>query len=163
MTAINRAPVGWLGFLGIKNFGRNPSTAAEVLAPTWDLSELYLATNRTWATVSSAITGLNQFAFNGPPAGQVWYVHSAGVITNALVAGNDVDCQMALYNEALGQSSPLIFNIVNPAPAVGARVTAAIPHPVVLNPGEALALHVTRFAGAAISFTGRMVYTRLDA
>lgn len=42
MSSINRIPSGFLGWLGIKNFGRNPATLVDGLAPTWDLSRLYL-------------------------------------------------------------------------------------------------------------------------
>ena len=55
MSSINRQPNGLLGFLGIKNFGRNPTSLGEQLAPTWDISRLYMADAAWWTRVDVAI------------------------------------------------------------------------------------------------------------
>jgi len=161
VTAINRAPVGWLGFLGIKNFGRNPAGASDVLAPTWDLAELYLAANRTWVTAPFTITGIGRFPTGQVPAGQVWRVDAYAYITNVLAAGNTVRMSICTYNAALDYPVPL-GGPVGSAIATE-RCVAALARPIILQPGESLGAYVESFAGANIPGNAYDSYTRLDA
>ena len=59
MTTLNRRPIGLLGYLGIKNGGRDPAQLAPVLSPTWDLEQLYLAGGSLYesVTVSGLVVG----------------------------------------------------------------------------------------------------------
>jgi hypothetical protein len=162
VTAINRQPTGWLGFLGIKNFGRNPSTAAQVLAPTWDLADLYLAQSRKWLTTSIAVNALGNYPCFGPPAGQVWHVWSFGGITPTLGTGETCDLVPLLWNAALGYGTPLSAgnNLLH---AVGHRATVALPYPIILTPGDQVGFAATRFTIGTLNTVVNCCYTILDA
>lgn len=163
MTSINRAPTGWLGFLGIKNGGRNPSQAGDFLSPTWDMSDLYLATNRVWITTGGNITATG--AAGGPvvPQNQVWYVQGFCVFAAPLVAGNVLDFEVTYYENAL--QLPVTFAGSAPqfAPVVGSRPSCKLPYPLFMHPGQALGFFVNTFAGANIAYTLNMVYSPLEA
>jgi len=163
VTSINRQPTGWLGFLGIKNFGRNPATAADVLAPTWDLADLYLSANRQFVSGAISLNAIGTFPAAGVPAGQVWYVHGFAAITNILAVGNTLQYQVMLYNVALGNAVPIAGTGPAAAVTAGSNAIAALQSPIILQPGEALGVYVTGFAGAAIGAVVNTAYTRLDA
>lgn len=163
MSFINKQPTGWLGFLGIKNFGRNPSRAAETLAPTWDLSDLYLATSRRLLTTAGTYTATGTFPAPAVPAGQVWYVYAAGWISAVLAAGNTLNAQLQIYNVALGQAVPLAGTGPQLGVPVGGRCVSALVRPVILQPGEALAAYCSTFSGANIGYTANLLYTILEA
>lgn len=162
MTAINRQPTGWLGFLGIKNFGRNPSTASEVLAPTWDLKELYLAQSRRWSTISIPVNGLGNYPALGPPAGQVWYVWSFGGVSPTLGSGETLDMVPLLWNAALGYGTP-IGACNNVLSAVGNRAYVGLPYPMVLTPNDQVGFAATRWTLGTINVVCNICYTVLDA
>jgi len=163
VSVINRAPLGWLGFLGIKNFGRNPATTAEILAPTWDLAELYLSANRSYETGAFTISGLGYYLFAAPNPGKVYYVNAYGAIMQALAAGNVLDFTLVLYNVALGYGVPIGGTGPTIAAPVGSRPTVGLQNPVIIHAGESLAIWVSSFAGANITGQFNICYTRLDA
>jgi hypothetical protein len=163
VTAINRQPTGWLGFLGIKNFGRNPATAADVLAPTWDLAELYLSANRTYETAAATITGIGANQTGQVPPGQTRYVWAYSYISNALAAGNICNATLTLINTATGASVPIAGTGPSTPPAVGDRLIVSLARPIVLQPAESLGIWVHSFAGANIPCAVGLCYTRLDA
>lgn len=162
MTSINRQPAGWLGFLGVKNFGRAPSRTGEILQPVWDLSELYLSAHRTWSFNPLTISALGNLALPAVPTGQIWYVEHASISTETLVAGNELDFRLMMLNNASG-SSVIFGGAPNIAPVVGGRAVAVLDNPVILQPGESLGVYVNRFAGANINSFLNFSYTRLDA
>jgi hypothetical protein len=163
VSFINRQPTGWLGFLGIKNFGRNPTQAAETLAPTWELSDLYLATGRRLITTVGTYTGTGTYPVQGVPPGQVWYVYAASVISSLLVAGNTLNATMQIYNTSLGQAVTLGGTGPQLGVPVGGRCVAALNRPIILVPGEALASYCATFSGANIGYTANVLYTVLEA
>lgn len=82
---INLIPPGVLGFLQLKNFGKNPTEFPEVLAPTFDLLKWYLSgeSRQMAATDTSLAMATNVGGFQrlttAPiivPATEWWYVHS---------------------------------------------------------------------------------------
>jgi len=108
MSAINRQPFGFLGFLGIKNFGRNPATVGEVLAPTWDLADLYLKTNAVWNGATIAVAGAGVTSFVTVPAGEVWVIHEAGWYTpNVMPAASSLSATLASANSIANVFVPL--------------------------------------------------------
>lgn len=165
MSFINKSPVGWLGFLGIKNFGRNPSQVAEVLAPTWDLSELYLSAQRVTVITSGTINGVGTYPAFTPPAGRVWYVAAFSVTTNALNAANVVNCVPMIYNSALGYEHaignglPSVVTGANP----GTRVVFGIERPLILQSGESIGFYCSEFVAPNLAYVVRMLYTVLQA
>lgn len=163
MTAINRAPTGWLGFLGIKNFGRNPETTADVLAPVWDLSTLYLAANRRWVAAAATITGVGAYPTGQVPPGKVWAMESYGVITSTLAAGNALNFQLMHYFGPLAIPIPLGGTQPSIAPAVGGVGMLGLTRPIILPPGESLGFYVNQFAGANIPANVFLCYTEMDA
>ena len=161
MSFINRQPTGWLGFLGIKNFGRNPSTAADVLAPTWDLSDLYLAQWRTWVNSSQVISAQGNFIAFTPQAGQVWHIHGFGLKTGVLGAGGAVNGCLSMRAGNPAVLVPLTTPGVTPP--VGAAWAVALDRPIILAANESLSYDVTEFAGANLNVILKICYTQLDA
>lgn len=161
MSTINRAPTGWLGFLGIKNFGRNPETAGTQLVPTWDLQKFYLSANRRYVNATFTITGLGFFGVGQVQPGEVWYVDGYCGLTNNLAAGNALDFSIA-YQNAIG--NVVVIGSTGPriAPAVGGRGAAAISEPLILQPSERLGLYVVNHAGANIGGEVNYSYVRMD-
>jgi len=145
VTPINRQPVGLLGFLGIKNGGRNPQTLGEVLVPQWDLSELYLNSSPQYVEVISTEAGVGYTVAIGPPQGELWYVFDAG-----LEVGTGVGVTWSGYlaraaaNNAIAVPMTDLYSVV-----ASSRVTLSIKHPVVLAPGESLGWNTRAVAGVA--------------
>lgn len=162
MTVINRQPTGWLGFLGIKNFGRNPSTAADVLAPTWDLSQLYLSANRQLVEITETINGNGSYPQVTVPPGQVWYLESWSFIgAGVLGAGGVASLKPMLYNTALGYS--VLLGGSSGRIVAGAILTVSSLTPIILQSGDAFGFYCYEFAGAAVPGNVAYAYTRLDA
>ncbi len=103
---INRIPVGLLGFLGLKSAVDYPSELSNVLAPTFDLLELYAIQNVTYAQASGTIaTGTIQFgpgAFS-QPRGPI-LVLNFGVQADCSAAGSQ-----AVVTIGIGQTATSLF------------------------------------------------------
>jgi hypothetical protein len=162
---INKQPTGWLGFLGIKNFGRNPSQVAEVLAPTWDLSDLYLASSRQLVITTGTINAVGTYPAFSPPAGRVWHVWGFGVLSVAMNAANVIDASPMIYNVPLGH--PVVIgnglNTIADGTVAGSRVSFGIDRPVILVPGDSIGFYCNRYVGPALTYTAHMLYTVLQA
>lgn len=162
MTTINRAPTGWLGFLGIKNFGRNPATASDVLAPTWDVSDLYYAGSRRYAkTVHTvAALGLIYESFVVPP-NEVWRIDAYGIWANPLLTTSVLGLTPILYYSATFSYCPIGPNsgpfAVGTAPALGTE------RPYIIGSGESIGFVCTHFAAPNATVTANLVYTVLAA
>lgn len=76
---VNRQPEGLLGFLGIKNGGRNPQALGDVIAPTWAATEMYLSPPSLWDANSGTETSTGGVITHTVPDGKVWYVHGYSV------------------------------------------------------------------------------------
>lgn len=87
MTTINRAPTGLLGFLGIKNFGRNPENIGSTVAPAWDLENLYLVASATIGPVVTAAFPAGPNLVWQVPQNEVWWVESMSIRSAAALPG----------------------------------------------------------------------------
>lgn len=76
---INRQPVGLLGFLGIKNFGRNPDTLATVLSPVWETSDLYLSQSSRYSVTNISVAATGGATVLTVPNGKVWKVYAVSI------------------------------------------------------------------------------------
>lgn len=107
MTTINRAPLGLLGFLGIKNFGRNPEAMSGVLAPTWPLDRLYLASSATIGPVVTSALSIGVNSVWTVPQNEVWWVESVSVrSTAALGAGSFIRLQVLTIDQGANVVQP---------------------------------------------------------
>lgn len=144
MTAINRRPGGLLGFLGIKNFGRDPTGLSEVLIPTWDLATLYLNSAPRYAelTVAGAVAGSR--ITHAPPQGEMWFVSnfSIRVISTAASAWNGSVCRFGqLQTEQVLLSDSLSLG----ASVSGNKIAQGCP--TYLAPGEGIGYFTNDVAG----------------
>ena len=144
MSTINRSPQGWLGYLGIKNFGRNPPSSGDVLLPTWDLAPMYLNA--------------------GAEHGEIPYTAVGGVGANlVLEAGNDVlhvDAFSAYLETGAGESLHVALARVDQSqarsvylePSVALTASQqrgiALTREIWLQPGEWLSVNVLEITGA---------------
>ena len=87
---INRIPGGLLGFLGIKNGGRNPDALSNVLVPQLDLTEVYLRTNYVLARIDTTVAAVGFTGAGTVPAGQAWYVSNVFANTPAALGAGQV-------------------------------------------------------------------------
>lgn len=160
MTTINRSPNGLLGFLGIKNGGRNPQQLTEILQGNYQLNELYDANNPIWdvnTQLGVAVAG-SYVAFT-PPDNNVWKVlqYSAFV---AAPAG--VTCDVALVQ--LGQANARFVALSDSVSLVAgqAAITRA-PAPGVVAQGERLGFYVAAVAGAGFNIELQVRYALMEA
>ena len=163
MTAINRQPTGWLGFLGIKNFGRNPATAADVLAPTWDIAGLYLASSQRYATTSNTPTGLGLiYASFTVPQGEVWHVHSFGVYSAPLAGASLIGVMLVRYFAPQAIYVPIMRGPPGPF-AAGQVLSAGIDQPCILSAGDSIGYQVVYYTAPNPTLTQTICYTALPA
>jgi len=93
VSGINRQPRGLLSFLGIKNSGRNPRSLADVLAPTVDLRDWYLAQNSESVTVNISVAGIGFTPFFVVPETDTWAILATSINSQA-VLGAGVSLQI---------------------------------------------------------------------
>lgn len=161
MSAINRQPQGLLGFLGIKNGGRNPEALSPVLAPTWDLHELYLYGNDEWDYATGSFAAVGYVPLFTPPTGEAWYVLSCGVWTDTLAAGETIRYQMAVANAANVDGAPIspMNEVIS---AAGSRHINGINRPLMIGPQESIGAWVTDWTSAGvIVYGGAIRFARL--
>lgn len=159
MSGINRQPTGWLGFLGIKNFGRNPAVTVDALAPTWDLSDLYenagaVHAERAYPLALNA--GVNILFQPGNQT--VWRVQAFSAY---LETGGAATVQATLARVA--QDGLLSVFLTPPQTlAINSRGALALEREILLLPGEALSLSVLALTGAPVG-AAQVRYTPLQA
>lgn len=158
--ALNRIPRGLLGFLGIKNGGRNPDQLATFVQGEIALFDWYMATNRQYDRAVVSIAAGAWTTFFTVPQGQYWYVQHASFVTNILTAGQTLETVIAI------QDAPGLrqFNLSEPlgSRTVGA-VYAASARNFWLNPGEALGLYTVQNAAPPFLNTAMTIaYCRLE-
>lgn len=149
MSVINRAPVGLLGFLGIKNFGRNPETLVPSVSPTWDLQEQYLNNAARFRFVSAAIAGVGVQVFETVPQNEVWYVTNFAVQINT-GAGESITYAIVRVSNAALNDVAITDTVTVGASSVGVR---QYDRPIILPPGESLGVRVYAVAGAPVAGT----------
>lgn len=146
MTGINRNPGGLLGFLGIKNFGRNPQGLTDQLAGTWDLADLYLSAAAIQSQYSATFTAAGKQMAFAVPSGEYWYVRNFSVRTDVIGgAGGSIDIACAIDS----QSNLVTLNVGDSSGITSvatARAAAFLPRPIVLQPGESIGAYVLEFS-----------------
>jgi len=157
-VTINRIPNGLLGWLGIKNFGRNPVTLGEQVIPTWDLSKLYLEADAEYLQVTSTITGTGYTVVFGPSQNEVWVVtdYSLDLATGAAET----------WSGALSRATPNNLGQVRIADnrALAASqwlcTVPALHGDIYLAPGESLGVNTDAVTGT-IDLVGNLRFVRL--
>lgn len=154
---INRNPLGLLGFLGIKNFGRNPQTLSDNLAPTWDLSELYLNSAPQFAEDTDlGVAAAGLYVSHSPPQGEIWFVSDCSAYVQT--AGGTT----AVVNLArVGQVNSLYVSIsdwllIGPAQI---RNIYSPRCPLVLGQGERIGYYVSDLSGGTFNIAVAIRYT----
>ena len=162
MSSINRQPTGFLGFLGIKNFGRAPATTGDVLAPTWDLRDWYLAQSRLYIqqTVAVNATG-NYLSFTCPP-GLAWYVHAMGLASDALAGAATLDGGLVMFNTNNTAVIP-ISDTLRQLPTAGNGIQISLGRPIIIASGEGLGFKITRYTAGPTNVYPSICYTPMDA
>jgi hypothetical protein len=136
VTAISRLPAGLLGFLGIKNSGRNPQMLVSQLNPVWDISRLYLDYAAEYERAAGTITATGYLATLQAPIGEVWYITDACVDV-ATPAGTT-------WTGAFSRSGAVVadnVNISNAQSLAASSWTTFVPAhtwPLILSPGESI-------------------------
>jgi len=164
MSGINRTPTGILGFLGIKNFGRNPETVSGILSPTWDYSDWYLQTNAIFRSQAVSFNARGYFAVFAVPLSEVWTIHSLSCLAGPLIAAEAIRIHPCVADQASSvftlcdQTTDLVSN------TVGNFGVTALARRTVLGPGEVAGFFCSDLATAgAIGATAAIRYTRMQA
>jgi hypothetical protein len=155
---INRVPTGWLGFLGVKNFGRNPREHGEVLQPVWDLRDIYLNANVRYATLAfDPAMVIQSYTLFTCPLDEVWYVSQFSFYFNTQAASS-----VTLELIQLSQSGASC-GISNSASLIASQIgSLALDRELWLSPGEALGVRVLALTGA-VGFKPSLRYSVLQA
>lgn len=168
MSSINRQPTGFLGFLGIKNFGRNPTSASDVLLPNWDLADLYLAQSRIYASITTEVgppeTAPEFVVVHQVPPGEVWFVHAFGLSSERPVApASNLILSLVMFsaNQGINVPLPAIMVPESPAAALGnpAAYNLAMNRTIILASGEGLGFAVNFYDGGAFDVRCPICYT----
>jgi len=159
MSNINKLPLGLLGFLGIKNGGRYPQELASVLAPTWDLSSLYLNANAENRVDVVAIAALGSQAFFTVPTGEAWMVLLASAATGTLGAG--VTIELGLQTTDAAALVTIATSPMSGARTVGARCAINLADPIFLGPGSTFGINCTQLVAGPVNVTLATRFARL--
>jgi hypothetical protein len=162
MSAINRLPLGWLGFLGIKNGGQYPSETSQVLSPVWDLTQLYTFGNSEIDNVVQAIAAVGNTSYTTVPNGEAWLVLQQSAATDTLGAGQS-------FRAALNWTDPAaLVNIetsqVNPTATVGERYVIAnfAKDCYLAGPGSRLGITCTVLVAGPVNFRLKTRFARFS-
>lgn len=155
---IQAQPAGLLGFLQLKNAGRNPEQLSETLLPTMDLVQWYLESDvrlNTGATAALASGTLGQQLTTTTtqvvPSNEQWILRGISIGAD-LVAGDAISAAPIIRDPTLGQ-----FRLLGPFAADGvyadnAQFRAAW-NPngdiVIARPGTRFGAYTKRFLVAA--------------
>lgn len=161
MTAINRQPTGWLGFLGIKNFGRNPRDTSDILSPTWDLSQLYYNAGALHSEVAYPfVLAAGPNILFAPGNQSAWHVDAF----SAYLECNGAATLTACLSRVAQDGALSVFLTPSVSITAAAPAGVALARNILLQPGEALALSVLSVTGAPGAVCAAQVrYTELQA
>lgn len=158
MSEISRIPQGILGFLGIKNGGRNPRYLVDQLAPTWDMTSLYLENAAQYQSTVSTLNATGYLALFSAPPGELWLVtdYSVDLATGAGEAWQGVLSRATANNLAQVR---LADDRTFGASAWGAMVA---PRNLYLAPGESLGISTDSVTGP-VDYVSQIRYVILQA
>lgn len=158
MSSINRNPFGVLGFLGIKNFGRNPATFSDQLAPTWDLARQYAETNSTILRVDANINATGYTIYFQVPQDRVWWIHNVGWnLPNPVPVGEEIE--LAIWQSGTASTGAIPLGL--PARVVAGYFGCNGARDFILSPGEQIGVFCTRLIGAGMDLTMTARYTEM--
>ena len=143
--AILAPPAGWLGFLGIKNGGKQPRYVAPDLLSVLDLSMFYRAGNRSLlfgpGAGVPAVQGNNSIMAT-VPQGKVWIFESFGGSSQVLGATAGVIGVASLINPQAGgvvvQGLP---SLGGQRGLTGEKLILSIPGPFIGMPGDQIVIN----------------------
>lgn len=107
-------PPGLMGFLQLKNAGRNPTDLVESISPTFDMLRWYMEARFTSQTLPGTVTTVQSGTFQTSivptvvPAEEQWYVIDACIRGGLIVAGDQLDVSVAYR---VGNTAPLTNHI----------------------------------------------------
>jgi len=145
VSFINRQPTGLLGFLGIKNFGRNPDSLAPTLAPVWELQDLYLNSAPKWQVSTAAGVAAGNAIVFAPPPQEVWYVTNYSVYFET-AGGGALIVSLGIFGQTNTDFCALSETLALGASTGSQRIA---PRPFWLMPGEKCGYLVHGVAGVA--------------
>lgn len=165
-SAINRVPPALLSLLDIKAGGQNPQLLADQIAPTLELLDLYLggiATHQNGNTTAAvAAPGITAIQVVLPAPGELLVVtRGTAAPTAVLGAATTIRYRLGIYDVA---NSEMVYAGPSTSGATGERPLANLcDGPVIVGPGQALAVFCEQFAGVAptIRFSGTVARLRI--
>lgn len=143
---LNRAPDGLLGFLGIKNGGKNPQFLAPYCQPVFDLYDHYLNTAPEYVFVSAALSSGDNIQLLAE-AGEVLYVTSFSVSASPGV-GEAVSYQLGRGMQNAGSVSLTSTLVLGASTFQGIAFT----DPLWLMPNEWVGTRVLSVTGVVDGF-----------
>lgn len=111
-------PKGLLGFLQLKNAGKNPDRLSNTLSPSLDLFEWYMAGTAqdiipapATAALPTGSTGFQAFTVNPVivPQQEIWWVQNFGVLSSALGATESVGFMCAIQGVPAAVAGTYMF------------------------------------------------------
>ena len=163
---IQLIPRGLLGFLQLKNLGKNPSDFPSVLQPTLELFD-WLTQSEQLSTVGTdaAIAAVGTNTYLSVPSGEAWWLHDVQASIN-LAAAATIVCSPSYNLGPVG--APSFSRLLTPLQQYSQAVhgtTIVIPStlykPMLLTPGCTLGIRTTALSAATTA--GNLVarYTRM--
>lgn len=158
---VQRVPMALLDLLGLKSTGQNPVLFSELLGPSIDMTDLYLA-NR-WEIINASVaaiatTGLKTTGSWEPADGTVLVIDGACIqFATVLAAATTYRLRLCLYTVQTGNPFRMAPSAVTTT--VGEIVAGAWDGPIVVRPGEGLGIwaeNVTLGTSAAPRIAGRV-------
>jgi hypothetical protein len=160
MASINKLPLGYLGFLGIKNGGEYPSETSRVLSPVWDMTGLYTFGNSEVSSVLVAIAAIGSQAFVTVPNGEAWLILQQSAACDTLGAGQTIELQTNWTDPA--SLVNIETGLMSGARTVGARATATCQDQYYAGPGSILGVNVTQLVAGPVNVRLKTRFARFS-
>lgn len=145
---VSKLPAGLLGYLQIKNGGRNPEQLATFLQPTLDLWPLYLALDRRTTSTAFNIASVNTQSVVPVTEGQAWWIIQVIAITPVLTAGQTVRLAPTMLR---GGITNLIGEFSAAVAGEQAYGTLELNQPTILVPGDSVGVATASLAAGPIN------------
>lgn len=150
---INKAPVGLLDFLGIKNFGQYPVSLGQVLVPTFELLQWYLAEYGESIAASAAYAVNGYQAFFTVPSNETWVCVAAGMNSQAVLGAGQVMHGVVATTRGPNPGVQVPLATTGVRAATGAVAYSGFEGLVFLPPGATIGVQGIELAGGPITLT----------
>lgn len=151
---------GLLGFLQLKNMGKNPAELPDTLQSVLDLREWFFETNAELEDQSTiAVSGTTAFTALTVPAQQIHAVLDLSAF-GTMAVGNSM--RGAFYMQAPGRNPLLISPLVSFVAGEQAQFSLPRDRIAMVPPGWEIGLSVAAFAGAAVNFVATKRFCRIQ-